>query len=43
MSHELGTSTLRTGTDVVSKREITEGKGSRSGPLKENPKIASIT
>lgn len=43
MFQELGTSTLRTGTEVASICEIIEGKGSRSEPLNEKPKIASTT
>lgn len=42
MSHELGASTLRTGTEVFSIREMISGKGSRRGPLNEKPKIASM-
>lgn len=41
MSHELGASTLSTGTEVSSICLIIAGKGSRSGPPKEKPNIAS--
>jgi hypothetical protein len=41
MSQELGASTLSTGTDDDSIWETMDGKGSRRGPPKENPKMAS--
>ena len=37
MSHEDGASTDVIGRDVCSMAEITETKGSRGGPWKENP------
>lgn len=43
MFHELGASTARTGTLVVSKASITFGNGSRTSPEKEKPKIPSTT
>lgn len=42
MSHELGASTLNTGTEEVSSCEIMDGNGSRRGPPNEKPKMASI-
>lgn len=42
ISHELGASMLRTGIFVVSSWVIISGKGSRRGPLNENPNIASM-
>lgn len=41
ISQELGASTLRTGTDADSICEIMEGNGSRRGPPKEKPNMAS--
>jgi hypothetical protein len=38
-----GASTDRTGTEVDERRVMTDGKGSRRGPLKEKPKTASMT
>lgn len=40
-SQELGASTLRTGIEAVSICEMMVGKGSRRGPPKEKPKMAS--
>ena len=42
ISHELGASTLSTGTGADSSCEMMEGKGSRRGPPKEKPKMASM-
>lgn len=41
ISHELGASTLSTGTEADSILETIAPKGSRRGPPKEKPKIAS--
>lgn len=41
ISHELGASTLSTGTKADSICETIEPNGSRNGPPKEKPKIAS--
>jgi hypothetical protein len=41
--HELGASTARTGTSVVSKASMTFGNGSRTSPENEKPKMASTT
>jgi hypothetical protein len=40
---ELGASTAKTGTFVVSKASMTLGNGSRTSPEKEKPKMASTT
>ena len=37
ISHEEGASTDVMGMEVLSRKEITEVKGSRGGPLKEKP------
>ncbi len=41
MSQEEGASTDVIGMEVFSRAEMTAGKGSRRGPLKEEPKMAS--
>lgn len=43
ISHELGASTLSTGTGLVSTCETMDGKGSRRGPPNEKPNMASTT
>jgi hypothetical protein len=43
ISQDEGASTARTGTDVVSIASITFGKGSRTSPENEKPKMASTT
>jgi hypothetical protein len=42
MFHEEGASTARTGVLVDSSAEMTAEKGSRTGPEKEKPNMASI-
>jgi hypothetical protein len=42
ISQELGASTANTGIEEFSIAEIISGKGSRRGPPKEKPKIASM-
>jgi len=42
MFQEEGASTARTGILVSRRASMTEGKGSRTSPEKENPKMASM-
>ena len=42
MFQDEGASTARTGTEVSRSASMTAGKGSRTEPVKEKPKMASI-
>lgn len=43
MFQDEGASTAMTGSPVDSKADMTDGKGSRTSPEKEKPKMASTT